>query len=142
MMNASSLLVQTQPSGICLQARFDVGGGSALLLCAQCYPHSFNKSITANVEMLLLLRSLRPSHIVKLKQYVRLAVVTVPHRSGLEPELDRPWSSHPPNGPRLFHKNFHLEKILHSNREGKKGEKSHEAGHSPIPAVEKPLESS
>lgn len=65
--------------------------------------------------------------------------------SGLDSEPDRHrqsvWLSHPPNGSLLFHKNFQLEKILHSNREEKRREKSHDAGPSPILAVEKPLES-
>ena len=38
MMNVSLLFAQTHPSGICLQARLDVGGSSALMLSAQRYP--------------------------------------------------------------------------------------------------------
>ncbi len=125
MMNVSLLLVQTHPSGICLQDRLNAGG--VLLSCCllSVIPHSLNKWKQNNVEIFLFLGFRRLSHNVNRNSM--LAWPPSPHlTSGLNSEPNRPgspvWSSRPPNCSCLFQKNFHLEKILHSNRGEKRRE--------------------
>ena len=145
MMNFSLMFMQTAPSGILWGAGGGGGGGgcSALMQsAAHCYPTLFK------IKMLKCSSCFDLETKPHCKSKHELAWPRSPLlTSGLDSKPSRCGSQFGEATlqmvPAYSIKTFIWKKFLTATeRGGKKGERSHEAGHSPILVVEKPLESS